>query len=53
MSRMRRLAASTLAAQDWTRVYRFLALVVILAIVNLLVVDTREFLDRGASLLHY
>jgi uncharacterized protein len=48
-------AASLVAAQDWTRVwvYRFLVLVVILAIVHLLVVDTREFLGRGAHLLHY
>ena len=48
-------AASLVAAQDWARVwvYRFLLLVVILAIVHLLVVDTREFLGRGAHLLHY
>jgi uncharacterized protein len=47
-------AASLLAAQDWARVwvYRFLVLVVILTIVHLLVVDTREFLGRGAHLLH-
>ena len=47
-------AASLVAAQDWTRVwvYRFLVLVVILTIVHLLVVDTREFLGRGAHLLH-
>ncbi len=48
-------AASLLAAQDWARVwvYRFLVLVVVLAIVHLLVVDTNEFLGRGAYLLHY
>jgi hypothetical protein len=41
--------------QDWARVwvYRFLVLVVILAIVHLLVVDTHAFLGRGAHLLHY
>ena len=33
--------------------YCFLVLVVILAIVHLLVVDTREFLDRGACILRY
>jgi uncharacterized membrane protein YfcA len=47
-------AASLLAAQDWARVwvYRFLMLVDILAIVHPLVVDTREFLGRGAYLLY-
>ena len=48
-------AASSLATQDWARiwVYRFLVLVVVLAIVHLLIVDTREFLGRGGYLLHY
>ena len=48
-------AASLLAAQDWARVwvYRFLVLVVIMAMVHLLVVDTHEFLGRGIYLLHY
>jgi uncharacterized membrane protein YfcA len=48
-------AASLVAAQDWARVwvYRLLVLVVILAIVHLLVVDTREFVGRGLYLLHY
>ena len=48
-------AASLLAGLDWTRVwvYRFLVLVVVLAIVHLLIVDTREFLGRGSYILHY
>jgi uncharacterized protein len=48
-------AASLVAAQDWARVwvYRLLVLVVVLAIVHLLVVDTREFVGRGLYLLHY
>ena len=48
-------AASLLATQDWARVwvYCFLVLVVVLAIVHLLIVDTREFLGRGGYLLHY
>ncbi len=47
-------AATLLASQEWARiwVYRLLVLVVILAIIHLLMVDTREFLDRGAYLLH-
>ncbi len=48
-------AATWLATQEWARVwvYRFLVLVVVLAIVHLLIVDTREFLGRGDYLLHY
>ncbi len=47
--------ASLLAAQQWARVwvYRFLVLVVVLAIVQLLVVDTREFLGPHEPFTHH
>jgi len=47
--------ASLLAAQGWARVwvYRFLVLVVILAIVQFLIVDTNEILGGRGPLSRY